>query len=496
MSSATPHDLQATSPTDIVAKPARRMLIRYGKILGAALFVAAIIGLVSVAVRETQRPLKNPELAPQSLLSASTQYRDALQALQTAVIASAAKTDPMGRPSDLAEILTVVQARYAAVNSASHLANTPTRSGATTVLAEHATYHAQLGTLVRQAVASPAGLAEFDQLSQLRRTEIATLVDELRAAETAAIKLALGQQQTSTNIAQELTLFLLAMLGAGIFFHVKSAQKERCALIQESEARSEAQRSVQARTALLGMVSHELRTPLQTITANTELLSLLPDQDRFADTLQRIQRSVELIAGQLDNIARYTRLASGNEQYQRERFSIADVLRRVVEEHSSSALANQQQLVLSIEPTVEGTVQSEPVRLHQVVNNFIGNAVKYSGPGRIVTSARIVRHEFGDGPGVDAVEIQVTDSGPGIPDAELSSIWEPFVRGRSSSSRFRGSGLGLAVVKLLSNSAGWVVGVRSEQGNGACFFLLLPLPGGMQQGSLQTAAPQAPTSNC
>jgi signal transduction histidine kinase len=245
----------------------------------------------------------------------------------------------------------------------------------------------------------------------------------------------------------------------------------------EVEDRAEAQRSSQARTALLGMVSRELRTPLQAMLANIELLAVRSPQDGTVDIIERLMRCIELISGQLDNIAHYTRLANGSMEVRRERFIVLDLLRRIVEEHASAANANHQVITLDAPRGADVTIHGDPIRLHQVINNYLTNAIKCAGPGRISVVVRLLSHQFGDLSVADAVEVIVEDEGPGISDAESAALWEPFVRGDSISRSRRGSGLGLAVVKLLAASVGWDVGVRSETGHGATFYVVLPLIG-------------------
>jgi len=105
-------------------------------------------------------------------------------------------------------------------------------------------------------------------------------------------------------------------------------------------------------------------------------------------------------------------------------------------------------------------VHSDAIRLHQVLNNFVSNAIKYTGPGVITVSARLTTHGFGTMSPVDVIEVSVSDRGPCIPEAERLTILEPFVRGKRGTNQQKGSGLGLAVVRLLATTACWDVGLR------------------------------------
>lgn len=277
-----------------------------------------------------------------------------------------------------------------------------------------------------------------------------------------------------------------ALLAAGIVLAISLAVSLRLRAAAEAarleanrlqaEARAEAQRSAQARTALLGMVSHELRTPLQTMLANVELLALKPQDPITSQLVNGLEQCIVQIKGRLDNIAQYTRLANGLVELRREPFSVGELLQRVVDEHADAAAANSQTIVVEAAEVATIQVHGDEIRLHQVLNNYLSNAVKYSGPGRIELRARILRHGFGRMNLADAIEISVSDHGPGIPAAEQQAMWEPFVRGSARHNRPKGSGLGLAVVKLLATSAGWEVGLQCDE-DGTLFFVRMPLDG-------------------
>lgn len=274
--------------------------------------------------------------------------------------------------------------------------------------------------------------------------------------------------------ASGIVLAIGLVIGLRLQYMAEAARLEAARL--QAEARAEAQRSAQARTALLGMVSHELRTPLQTMLANVELLAMKPQDAVTAQLVGGLEQCIVQIKGRLDNIAHYTRLTHGQVELRRESFRLNALLDRVVAEHAEQAKQNSQTIVLDNTDIGELQVHGDEIRLHQVLNNYLSNAVKYSGPGRIVVHARVLKHAFGKMSLADAVEISVMDRGPGIPAGEQHAMWEPFVRGAARPYRPKGSGLGLAVVKLLATSAGWDVGLQCDDG-ATIFFVRVPLGG-------------------
>jgi signal transduction histidine kinase len=268
--------------------------------------------------------------------------------------------------------------------------------------------------------------------------------------------------------------FMLGVLAAGMAIGVRQLYRERQAVQREIEARAEAQRSAKARAALLGMVSHELRTPLQTLLVNVDMLAGLGKGEDVDELAARMARALELMSSKLNNLAQYARLASGADVVRNETIQLADVLSGIVESHADRARQRRQAITLVIDDHTPLTVQGDGVRLLQIVDNYVANALKYVGEGSITVRCGVTHHDVTSS---EVIEVCVIDNGPGIPDVEKDRIWEPYYRGVHAPGRVRGSGLGLAVVKLLASSAGWKVGVRSSRNGGATFYVWLPIAG-------------------
>ena len=278
----------------------------------------------------------------------------------------------------------------------------------------------------------------------------------------------------SSNIALLAAAVALLALAASLA-HWALSIRHLTLLDEESALRAKAERLAADRIALLGMVSHELRTPLQTMLGTVELLAMQHEQGQQAPIVVRLLNCVELIAGQLDNISQYAKLSTGRSELRSEAFDVVDVLRRITDENSAAARANQQTLSLHVGDRPTLTLVSDPIRFHQVISNYVTNAIKYAGPVAIDIRLSVRSHQFGSLLVADALEVVVQDAGPGIKTDDMAHIWEPFIRGAGASRGRKGSGLGLAVVKLLADSAGWEVGARSNPGAGASFYLVLPL---------------------
>ncbi len=219
------------------------------------------------------------------------------------------------------------------------------------------------------------------------------------------------------------------------------------------------------RRQMVADIAHELRTPLSVMQLDIEGL---------ADGLQP---PAEAAASLRDEIAALTRLVedlrllslaeAGGLHFSLEPLELSPFLRQLSETWTPQAQARQIHLLADLSADLPAVMADEG-RLAQVFNNLLSNALRYTPSGRKITlAARIEAEE---------VQVRVADSGPGIPAEDLPFVFERFYRAGSSRSRDTGgSGLGLAIAKQWMTLHGGRVWVESEPGQGATFFLTLPL---------------------
>jgi len=213
-------------------------------------------------------------------------------------------------------------------------------------------------------------------------------------------------------------------------------------------------------------LSHELKTPLTALREGAELL-----YDEVGGPLSVAQRRV--VGIMKDNSIKLQRLIEELLDYQRalhaaaalapRRFALDTLVREVARAHELAAQAKGQKLVLELERV---QVNADPEKLRSIVDNLIGNALKFTPPGG---SVAVLACSSGD----DAV-IDVIDSGPGVPAEERDSIFDSFFRGRAkASARVEGSGLGLAIAREFVEAHGGRISVLAEE-RGAHFRVALP----------------------
>lgn len=247
----------------------------------------------------------------------------------------------------------------------------------------------------------------------------------------------------------------MLLLGAALTETREAAEK--------NAALEKAQELNKLKDHFLSTISHEMKTPLSMIRGYAELLEdQYPDQPLIAGILEGGQR----LNQHLSNILDYNSLLSGSLPIYKTELSIAEVFEQVAHIEASAIEAAGQSLSLEI-PTDQPIVCADSRRLTQVLQELVENARKFTPAGGQVG----LRAAQADG----EVEIAVWDTGKGIPQPQLESIWNAFTQLEIGDAvRVGGLGLGLAIVKQLVELHGGRVEVRSEVGKGSCFSIFLP----------------------
>ncbi|HUJ65765.1 MAG TPA: ATP-binding protein [Acidimicrobiales bacterium] len=216
------------------------------------------------------------------------------------------------------------------------------------------------------------------------------------------------------------------------------------------------------RRALVADVAHELRTPVAVIQAETEALSdgiTEPSVEALASLHEEAVRLARLV----EDLQTLAAAQAAGLELTRRPLDLGRVATDAAQSLAGRLRAGHIQLRQDLPPT---PAVGDPHRLHQVVLNLLTNAIKFTPGG-----GTVVVRTFADG--AEAV-LEVTDSGPGVPDSERQAIWERFYRGRAGRAG-AGSGIGLAVVKELVDAHGGTVGLECPPGGGARFIVRLPV---------------------
>jgi PAS domain S-box-containing protein len=272
------------------------------------------------------------------------------------------------------------------------------------------------------------------------------------------------------------------------------AEEELMAARNESERlRAEAVAANRMKDDFLSVVSHELRAPLNAIGGWAGVLRVgRLDVAGIERAATIIEKNVRAQAKMIEDLLDVSRIASGKFRFERRPFDAIVAVESAVESVRPSAEGKGLRLAL-LKATHPTTILGDPSRLQQAVWNLVSNAVKFTDAGGEIRVALSQR----DG----AAEIQVCDTGAGIPADLLPQIFERFIQNSASSRRFGGLGLGLAMVRHIVQLHGGTVEARSEgEDRGSTFLLRIPLSGELRHGApgevrsdrgLQTMAPGA-----
>lgn len=230
-----------------------------------------------------------------------------------------------------------------------------------------------------------------------------------------------------------------------------------------SYASDELQKTEKLRRELLANVSHDLRTPLTTIIGYAEMMRDLPGEST-PENASNIAREAERLNRLVTDMFELSRIQSGAFPMKNELFSLTDMLRDTVDSYSSMLEHDGYRIVLTgAEENV--FLESDAVKIGQVLQNFLLNAVRHSGEDKEITVKQIVSEGW--------VTVAVCDNGEGIPADKLSDIWERYYKVNSAHARVEGSGLGLSIVKAIMEQVGGHYGVESAVGKGSNFWFAM-----------------------
>ena len=250
----------------------------------------------------------------------------------------------------------------------------------------------------------------------------------------------------------------------------KAADAERAQLLEaERAARSEAERAGRLKDEFLATLSHELRTPLNAIVGWSVMLrGAKVGDDDLAEGMDAIERNARVQAQLIEDLLDVSRIIAGKLRLDVQHVELAPVVDAAVTAVLPAANNKGIRLQKVLDPRV-AAVWGDPSRLQQVIWNLVSNAIKFTPKGgRVqVTVARVNSH----------VDLTVTDSGMGIPPEFLPHVFDRFRQADASTTRkFGGLGLGLAIVRHLVELHGGTVEARSDgPGTGASFVVRLPL---------------------
>jgi signal transduction histidine kinase/DNA-binding response OmpR family regulator len=243
-------------------------------------------------------------------------------------------------------------------------------------------------------------------------------------------------------------------------------------LIDLHAAKEVAEAASRAKSNFLATISHEIRTPMNAILGLLELLSYSRLDDEQRETVGLLRGSSASLLRLIDDILDFSKIEAGKLEIRSEATDVRDIADQVVQMFAGVASAKGLTLHSEVDPRVPAHVLVDGLRLRQVLNNFLSNAIKFTDHGEIhlhVSPAPEASQS-------DLVRFMVTDSGIGMDAATVARLCEPFVQGDTRTSRrYGGTGLGLAICRRLADLMNGRLNIDSAPGKGTTVSLTVPL---------------------
>lgn len=237
------------------------------------------------------------------------------------------------------------------------------------------------------------------------------------------------------------------------------------------KARELAEETARIKEQFLANMSHEIRTPMNGIIGLTRILANTNMDEEQSRYLQSIQNCSDNLLVIINDILDFSKIEAGKMNFESVPFRIDEISAHSIELFQSKADEKSLQLVLQKDPAIPSAICGDPTRLSQILNNLVSNAIKFTDKGEVRVILRLAEKKADQ----VKVTIEVRDTGIGIPEKILPTIFESFTQASSDTTRkFGGTGLGLTIVKRLVELQDGTISVRSKVGAGTSFIFELP----------------------
>lgn len=234
-------------------------------------------------------------------------------------------------------------------------------------------------------------------------------------------------------------------------------------------ARQEAEEATRLKEEFLAVMSHEIRTPMNAVTGLIRVLERNQPARHQEPVIRSLRTAARNLMALLNDALDYTRLKAGGLEFEPQTFSLRQHMDDLVMTHRPVAMQKGLHLEMEWHPNVPEMVAGDPVRLMQILNNLVTNALKFTDAGHVMIRVDPAPDGY--------VTFAVEDTGVGIPETEQAAIFAPFKQVRRPDGRqFDGSGLGLSIARELVERQGGTLSFQSRAGEGTCFTVVLPLP--------------------
>ena len=295
------------------------------------------------------------------------------------------------------------------------------------------------------------------------------LIEDIQSDEHNALQRVVGKAMSSRRamIVRIAVLGLLAILSAAILvvYILRDIKRERRDRQRIIEAKAETERIMQQRERLLLTITHDIKAPAASIAGFIDLLSEYVDQPKAVGYLQNISGSAKHLLQLVSALLDYHKLESGKAERHEVSFAPAVLISECVAQMQPLAMEKKLKLATDVLVTESMLCRSDAFRIKQIVNNLVGNAIKYTDKGEVRVGVNIANRQL---------SISVKDTGCGMTPNELQTVFNAFTRLPGAQGK-EGVGLGLTITREIVTLLGGEINVQSAKGKGSTFTVSLPV---------------------
>jgi PAS domain S-box-containing protein len=231
-----------------------------------------------------------------------------------------------------------------------------------------------------------------------------------------------------------------------------------------------AEEAVKAKQQFLSNMSHEIRTPMNAIVGFTKVVLKTDLTEKQKEYINAIKISGDALIVLINDILDLAKVDAGKMTFEKIPFKLAASVQAMLHLFETKIKEKNLKLIKEYDESIPEVLVGDPVRLHQIILNLVSNAIKFTSKGKITVGVKLLDQDHEKA----TLEFSVTDTGIGIPEEKLESIFDNFQQATSGTSRvYGGTGLGLAIVKQLVVSQGGTIVVKSKIGEGSTFSFTL-----------------------